>query len=390
MSGKLPFLLPSPEGGSCDLMIIAGEHSGDQHAAHMLVELKQQQPDLRVVALGGDALQSAGAQLLFDLTAHSVVGFAEVAKNYSFFKSLLDECARWIAEHRPKHVCFIDYPGFNLRLAEKLKQMGLSRKGGGEIGMWYYIGPQIWAWKQHRRHKMAAILDGLSVIFPFEVDCYADTPLPVDFVGHPFVRPDYELAIKYAPDGPALLLPGSRAQPVQRIYPTQLAAYALARLNVPELKALSVYPSDTIKRILMKTIFEYVHLAAHVDFQPASRGLTGCAALTSSGTMSLAIALAGIPAAITYKAHPFTYHFAKAVIKIPYLGMPNILLNEPLLPEYIQKAADPEVLAEELTELTTNKDRIDQAQEGAKRLRETLSPGNELTPGAWLAANMAG
>ncbi len=161
-----------------DVLVVTGEHSGDEHGARMVRELRAKQPGVTVAALGGPALAAAGAQLLYDLTESSVVGFVEVLKNLPKFRALFAETLRWITEHQPRAVCFIDYPGFNLRLAAALRERGLSVKGGGKIKTLYYISPQIWAWKAKRRFSMARELDALAVIFPFEVGCYADTTLP--------------------------------------------------------------------------------------------------------------------------------------------------------------------------------------------------------------------
>ena len=229
MSGlPLPFRLPPPVGGRVDVLIVAGEHSGDEHGARMIRALRAKQPGLAVAALGGPALAGAGAQVLHDLTSSSVVGLVEVLKNYSFFRALFEETLRWIAEHRPGAVCFVDYPGLNLRLAAALRERGLSVKGGGKIKTLFYISPQIWAWKAGRRFAMARDLDAMAVIFPFEVKCYADTALPVEFVGHPFVAPGHAAPVSYDPAGPVLLLPGSRKQAVGRIFPALLAGVAVA------------------------------------------------------------------------------------------------------------------------------------------------------------------
>ena len=126
-------IFPEPADGRVDVLIVAGEHSGDEHAATMLRGLLDRAPGMAVAALGGPQLAAAGAQLLHDLTASSVVGLVEVLKNYSYFRALLDETIRWIAAHRPRVVCLVDYPGFNLRLAAALRERGLSAKGGGAI-----------------------------------------------------------------------------------------------------------------------------------------------------------------------------------------------------------------------------------------------------------------
>src|SRR5450432_2679628 len=126
MSSAASLPLPPPATGRVDLLIVAGEHSGDEHAARLVRELRAKQPGLVIAALGGPQLAAAGAQLLHDLMASSVVGLVEVLKNYSFFRALFEETLRWIGEHRPRAVCFVDYPGFNLRLAAALRERGLS------------------------------------------------------------------------------------------------------------------------------------------------------------------------------------------------------------------------------------------------------------------------
>src|SRR3972149_3783514 len=161
---SLPISLPPPADGHADLLVVAGEHSGDEHAARMVRGLLAKSPDLKVCALGGPELAGAGAQLLHDLTASSVVGLVEVLRHYRYFRTLFGATLDWIGRHRPGAVCFVDYPGFNLRLVRALHERGLSKKGGGAIRALYYISPQIWAWKGNRRFEMAAHLDAVAVI----------------------------------------------------------------------------------------------------------------------------------------------------------------------------------------------------------------------------------
>ena len=243
---SMPFQLSPPAEGRVDLLIVAGEHSGDEHGARMVRELRAKQPGLVIAALGGPGLAAAGVQLLHDMTATSVVGFVEVLKNYPFFRQLFNETLRWIGEHRPKAVCFVDYPGLNLRLAAALRERGLSVKGGGPIRTLYYISPQIWAWKAKRRFTMARDLDAMAVIFPFEVGCYADTTLPVEFVGHPFVAPGHIAPVRHDPAGPVLLLPGSRKQAVARIFPALLEGFRAFGGR----EAVVLYPSEEILTVL--------------------------------------------------------------------------------------------------------------------------------------------
>ncbi len=375
----LPFSLPPPKGGRVDLLVIAGEHSGDQHGATMVRELLAKRPGLNIAALGGPELAGAGAQLLHDLTASSVVGLVEVLKNYPFFKALFYETIRWIEQYKPRAVCFVDYPGLNLRLAKELFKRGLSMKGGGTIKLLYYISPQIWAWKSGRRFTMAKHLDALAVIFPFEVDCYKDTSLPVEFVGHPFLAEGHEPPVRYDPNGPILLLPGSRKQAVGRIFPLLLAGYAAYGKR----DAVVLYPSDDILQVL-----KAANPPANVRLLPTGAPVAASAVLTSSGTMSMHCALAAIPGAIAYRANPLTYLMGRLLVKIEYLGIANLLLKEPMYPEYIQGAATPKVLAAELTDCLGNIDRLIRTQSQAERLRASLRRPANGTAADWVTRHL--
>ncbi|WP_309398461.1 lipid-A-disaccharide synthase [Cerasicoccus maritimus] len=379
-----PIQLPVPT-QQPDLLIVAGEHSGDQHAAELLDQLSEIKPGLTVCALGGEALSKAGAQVIFDLVDHSVVGIAEVLKNYGFFKELFEKVAAWIREHRPKAICFVDYPGFNLRLAERLVKEGLAVKGGGDIPLLYYISPQIWAWKGKRRFKMAKLLDSLGVIFPFEIDCYQDTDLPVEFVGHPFVAKDFNLGLRYEKGAPILLLPGSRLTPVRRIFPTLIEAFIDFHAERATNRAIVLYPSPAVKALLEELIAARHGAKDLIKLMPADADIAASAVLTSSGTMSLKVALAGIPGRIVYRANPITYVLGRMLVKIPYLGISNILLDRPSYPEYLQGAANSAVLARELAKITDGDEAAKAAQADAQELRKLLGEGQEHAVAAWLA-----
>jgi lipid-A-disaccharide synthase len=379
---KLPIRFSQPVGGRVDLLIIAGEHSGDQHAAKVVRDLRVQQPALAIAALGGPELSAAGAQVLHDMTASSVIGFVEVLKNYSFFKALFDETLRWIAEYKPRAVMFVDYPGMNLRIAKALHERGLSVKGGGLIRLLFYISPQIWAWKAKRRFTMAEHLDALAVIFPFEVECYADTTLRPEFVGHPFLADDYVSPVKYDPSAPVLLLPGSRKQAVGRIFPVMLSGFE----KYSGRDAIVIYPSDEIEAVLRSA-----NPPKNVKLLRPAEGevVTASAVLTSSGTMSMHCALAGIPGAVVYRANPLTYLMGRWLVKVPYLGIANLLLKEPMYPEYIQGAATPQALAKELKECVDEPVRREHTAALAGHLRALLRKPASGTAADWVLREMS-
>lgn len=369
-----------------DLLVIAGEASGDEHAAVLVGNLKKKFPNLKVAALGGKNLKESGADFLFDLVDHAVVGVFEVLKNYGFFKKLFFCTLDWISDFRPKAILLIDYPGFNLRLAEVLRKKGLSKKGGGEIQVLQYVSPQLWAWKPKRRFKMAKVLDSLAVIFPFEVNCYADVSLPVSYVGHPFVSGEYRSPVRYDEKGPLLLLPGSRVQPIQRIFPCFLDASEKLIQSYPNLKIEVPVPNLQIKDCVEQILAKRPLLQDRILVRVNLNDLKARVALMSSGTMSFAFALAGIPGVIAYKAHILTYLLGKILIKVPFLGMANLLLPDaPPYKELIQLEAHGESLSLAIEQILINQSESQKVfQQASMRLQETLKSGQELEAVDWL------
>jgi lipid-A-disaccharide synthase len=383
MSRGSRFSLPAPAAGRPDLLVVAGEHSGDEQAARVVSALLRRHPGLRVSAMGGPRLAAAGAELLYDRTALSVVGLGEVVRNLAFFRDLIGATVDWIAAHRPRAVCLVDNSGFNLRISEELRLRGLSRKGGGAIRTLYYISPQIWASRPGRRFDMARNLDALAVIFPFEVGCYADTRLPVTFVGHPFMAGTYAPPVRHDPAGPVLLLPGSRPGAVALIMPVLLAGFREFTGTGAGRGAVVLHPGGAIRAQL-----ETMGLPPDVRLERAGVPVAASAVLTSSGTMSMHCALAGVPGAIAYRTDPFTYAVARWIVRVPYLGIANLLLGEPMYPEYIQGRATPEALASELRACTGDSARILRTAAQSAELRSVLSAPAATGPDAWLEANL--
>ena len=375
--------LAPPSTANVDLLVIAAEHSGDQHAARMVRELRAKQPDISVCALGGPQLGTAGAQLLYDLTANSTMGFAVIGK-LSFYRALIDDIVRWIGEHKPRAVCFVDSSGLNLRIARQLFERGLSAKAGGPTKTLYYISPQVWASRAKRRFEMARHLDALAAIFPFEQAVYADTALPVTFVGHPFLSADYLPPVRYDPNGPVLLLPGSRRGVVSRLFPVLVEAFRA--LGEPR-EAVVLYPSDEILNVLRATPLPVnVRL---VRTGASSEPVSASAVLTSSGTMSMHCALAGIPGVVTYRTDPLTYFLGRLIVKVKFIGIANLLLGEAMYPEYIQGAATPAALASELRICLHDPQRQAKTAELSARLRAQLSMPANGSPAEWMLGQLA-
>lgn len=377
----LPSAFPPPKNdGRPDILFIAGEHSGDELSAKVIAHLFEKNPDLKIAAFGGNDMRDAGAQLLFNMTTFSAVGFIEVVSNLGFYKKLFSLILDWIRKYRPRAVCFTDFPGMNLRLAAALKKEGLSRKGGGDIALYHYVSPQIWAWKSHRRFEMEKTLDSLGVLFPFETKCYADTSLDVHFVGDPFAEPDHVLPVHYEENAPVLLLPGSRPKPVARIFPILLGAWEIFRKKHPEKTAVVLHPEGPVLDILKENIGKNPTAAKGIRLVPvdsvANNPQPASAVLMSSGTMSRTCSLAGIPGAILYCANPITWVLGSYFVgdKVKYLGMANILLDRDVYPEFLQKKATSENLAARLSECFDNPDVLAAIQRDRADLLEMLRP----------------
>jgi lipid-A-disaccharide synthase len=386
---RIPGAFDRPRSGEVDVLVVAGEHSGDQHAAKVVAELLKARPGLRIAAFGGPDLHVAGAQLLFDMTGFSAVGIVEVLAAYPFYRRLFSRMVAWTLKWKPKVVMLVDYPGLNLRLANELRKAGLSRAGFGSTAVIQYVSPQLWAWKPKRRFTMARDLDSVGTIFPFEPACYADTKLDARFVGHPFAEPDHQHGLSYDPEGPVLLLPGSRPKPVRKIFPALVEAYAEFRKHHPTRRALVLHTGGEVHAELYRLLAEYGDAAKGIDLRPVSEGpAAGCAALVSSGTMSLTVALAGIPGAVVYRANPLTWVVGRRLIagRVDNLGIANILLKRQAWPEYLQSACEPSALAARLRECVETPGPRSQALADSGQLMKMLSAQSGSTPAEWAAS----
>ena len=385
---SIPAHFDRPRAGEVDVLVVAGEHSGDQHAAKVVAELLKARPGLRIAAFGGPQLRAAGAQLLMDMTTFSAVGIVEILSAYPFYRKLFSRMVAWTTQWKPKVVVLVDYPGLNLRLANELRKAGLSRAGFGETAVIQYVSPQLWAWKPKRRFTMARDLDGVGTIFPFEPAVYADTKLDARFVGHPFAESDHQPGLTYDPEGPVLLLPGSRPKPVRKIFPALVEAFALFRQDHPKRRALVLHTGGEVHAELYRLLAEYGDQAKGIDLRPVSEGsAAGCAALVSSGTMSLSVALAGIPGAVVYRANPLTWIIGRRLIagRVDNLGIANILLKRQAWPEYLQGACEPAPLAARLRECVETPGPRTHAAADAAELLRLLSAQSGSTPAEWVA-----
>ena len=320
----------------CKFFIIAGEPSGDLHAASLIKELKAIIPESLFWGIGGEKMIAAGLNSLQDISGMAVMGFAEVIHKYNFFKQVYNKALNFVKTERPDAVILVDYPGFNLRFAADVHKMGIKTI--------YYICPQVWAWHQSRIKKMAKIIDLLITIFPFEKNYFQNTGLQTEFVGHPFVdliKVEKNLPLASIPwEGNIhlALLPGSRRQEVARIAPVLLHASYLLEKKIKGLGIILASPSDKITAYIKEISASFKYLPSRWNIVT---GITrqvirqATAAFVASGTATVETALFHCPMVITYKTSLLSYFLAKLLIKVPYIGMVNIIAEKKVCPELI-------------------------------------------------------
>ncbi len=340
------------------ILIIAGEASSDCHAALLVKAIKDVAPDTDFFGLGGTDMQEAGVDVLHNIVNMAVIGFSDVLKHYGQLKKVYDELCGIIKKDTPDCAILIDYPGFNLKIAEQLKAQN--------IPVIYYISPQIWAWGFKRINKIKLFVDKMLVLFEFEKNIYEKAGVNVSFVGHPLldeVRASKD-KVKFL-GGLGLscvkttigILPGSRNNEVTRILPIMARSAKIIneRLKSDKVQFL-VAVAKTIDVGLVKNILGKTNLnIALVKDESYNVMNASDAVMVASGTATLETALFGTPMAIIYKVSLFTYLIVRPIIKTPYIGMVNVLAGEEIVPEFIQHGAKPELIADYMCRLAEDK-----------------------------------
>ena len=373
------------------VLIIAGEASGDLHGANLVRAMKRLSPGIDVQGVGGRNMEDAGVKILVPSSDMAVVGLTEVfSKLYSIMKARHD-LKILLRENRPDLLILIDYPEFNIHLAGAAKRYG--------IPVLYYISPQIWAWRRGRLKKIAGRIDRMAVILPFEKEFYlqAKTELVVDYVGHPLLDivpdiPDNRKSKKGLgmPDSyPILgLLPGSRNDEIRNHLPLMINAAEILSSRYNKIKC--VLPmAPTVSPELIESTVRQSLLDISVSSENIYRVLSICHfAFVASGTATLETALMEVPMVIVYRVSPLSYWIGKRVIKVPYVGLVNLIAGKEVVPELIQDEATPQNLAQKaMSVLENEKNRTDMVKE-FRMIRERLGSGGASERTANIALKM--
>ena len=358
------------------IYFVAGETSGDNHGAALMRALRQRAPELQFVGRGGPKMQAIAAGEFRDwVDEAAVVGLWEVIKHYGFFRKQFRCTISEIAKANPTAVVLIDYPGFNLRLARALRNKLPSFK------IFYYVSPQVWAWNRRRIVKMGRWLDLMLCIFPFEPVLYNTSGLKAIFVGHPLTE---EMQAPTDIRDPRLigLFPGSRQREVRKIFPIMHATASELLQTDPGLHFEVAAASESLAKIIRKDLrddaakFSVILGGARDLMQRAS------VALVASGTATLEAALSKLPFVLVYRVAWLTYFAARAVVRVKYIGMPNILADREIVPEFIQHEARPAQIALTVRRLLSDRSERTRMLNNFDSVAKRLSLGEASTNAA--------
>jgi lipid-A-disaccharide synthase len=327
------------------LMIIAGEVSGDIHGAHLIAALRQQDADLNLNGIGGDLMIKQGFEATYHIKQMAFMGIGEVLRHLPFIRQVFRDMIRLVEESQPAAVILIDYPGFNLRFAKKIKKLG--------VPVIYYISPQLWAWGKKRVYKIKQFVAKMLVIFPFEKEFYGKYDIKADYVGHPLADSHYDHVHPKqttAENNVLGLLPGSRKQELEKLLPDMIQTADRLYESQQIQKAVVLKVNTLDKHAYQKYIGERKHIEIN-EADPAGFYNQLDAALVSSGTATLETAYFRVPLVIVYRVSALTWFLGKRLVKLDTVGLANIVAAEKIAVELLQHEFSPEIAASEIQQL---------------------------------------
>ncbi len=359
------------------VFILAGEASGDAHAAELIRATHAINKSIEFFGIGGDDMRHEGADIFMDYKDIAVVGLVEVLKVLPLLRHTYKKIEEIFKTNKPDMVVLVDYPGFNLRIAKLAKKYGIK--------VFYFISPQIWAWKKRRINTIRDNVDHMAVILPFEVDVYKNSGIPVTFAGNPSaeaIKPELSKAesLKFfnldKTKKTIALIPGSRKKEVERMLPVYIESAKLLHNKIPNLQfTLNLAPSIDIK-LVQTQLKQHHELDIKLITEKRFSALQlADAAIVTSGTATLETALLGVPLAIAYKLSGLTYFIGKLLIRhIKFIGLCNLIADKEIAPEFIQQEAKPELLADYISKIINDKDFAKLKKSELKALKKKL-PG---------------
>lgn len=353
------------------ILIVAGEASGDMHGSALLKQLRLQNPNAHFLGIGGDTMIAKGFEAIYHINQMAFLGFFEVVKHLPFILSVRKHLLSLVEKYSITTVVLIDYPGFNLSLARKLKSYNCK--------VIYYISPQLWAWGQHRVQKVKKYVNTMLVIFPFEKEFYSSYGVHAEFVGHPLVERFHnytyisraEFLSKFglkSDDKFMLLLPGSRKHEIEEHLGVMIET--AQRVSLKHGLKIVIAQAPTISDELLQSAqnlgFVFVNEHIYDAMKYAEVGLI------KSGTSTVEVALSELPMAVLYKTGAITYFIGKLLIQVTSIAMVNIIAEKQVVKEFIQHEANPEALEKELTTILTDNNYRKEILSGYEIIKQKL------------------
>jgi lipid-A-disaccharide synthase len=353
--------------------IIAGEASGDLHGSNLIKELQKLDADAEIRCWGGDKMKATGAILVKHYKKLAFMGFAEVVKNLPEILRNLKFCKSDISAFHPDIIIFIDYPGFNLRMANWAKENHYKTA--------FYISPQVWAWKENRVKNIKKYIDKMLVILPFEKEFYKKWNYEVEYVGHPLVKVIEDFKKQHpeiqTSENTIALLPGSRKQEIEAKLPVMLQATK----SFPDYQFIVGKAPSIEDEFYENFIKEYKNVKM-ISNDTYSLLMKSAAALVTSGTATLETALFGVPEIVCYKASNISYQIAKRLVKLKFICLVNLIMNKEVVKELIQNDLTPEKITAELKKVLFNSEKRQQLKEDYSTLKNLLSEGGNASENA--------
>lgn len=353
--------------------IIAGEASGDLHGSNLIKELQHLDADADIRCWGGDKMQATGAILVKHYKDLAFMGFAEVIKNLPTILQNFKFCKNDIASFSPDVIIFIDYPGFNLRMAKWVKENNYKTI--------FYISPQVWAWKESRVKNIKKYIDKMLVILPFEKDFYKKWNYEVEYVGHPLVKVVEDFKNEHpqihVSEKTIALLPGSRKQEIATKLPVMLEATK----NFSDYTFI-VAKAPSIEDGFYESFTKHFKNVKVISNETYSLLMKSVAALVTSGTATLETALFEVPEIVCYKAGNISYQIAKRLVKLKFICLVNLIMNKEVVKELIQNNLTPEKITDELKKVLFDSDKRKKMKEDYSQLKKLLSEGGNASKNA--------
>ncbi len=371
------------------VMIIAGEASGDMHGANLVREMLKINPALNFYGIGGSKLREEGVELLANASDMAVVGLTEVVSKLGDILKIMKMMKRSLDDRKPDLVILIDYPDFNLSIARAAKKKGIK--------VFYYISPQVWAWRKGRIGQIKKTVSKMAVILPFEVETYGREGFKVDYVGHPLLdmvklnysKQESKNKFNLAEDKVTVgILPGSRLSEVRKLMPELLRAAEILKREIPDIQF--VLPlADTLEETSVTEIINGFGVKVKV-ISGHTYDVISCAdlALVASGTATLETGLLGVPMIIVYKISRLSYLIGRWIVDVKNIGLVNIVAGKTVVPELIQSGASGENIAREALSILANGERKQEIIKELTAIRAKLGEPGAAIRAAQIACDM--